>query len=189
MLSNVRFGLVCLIAFAGIAGLAMATGLSSAAFHSDRAPLPKAFDQEGERFQWTVAHGVVGSVGLNRQTAAWEGGGAWEPVLLITCSGPQSGSLQERTFVPVGGKVELAVKAGDKTFRVGNGIREFGPHRFVEGEGELPPGWFEALSKAPTITVAYAGVSRNFPGPGHDLTKHFERYCRDLARRPSRDET
>ena len=189
MLSNARFGLVCLAAFAGMTGLAAATGLASAAFHSDRAPPPKAFDQDGGRFQWNVAHGVVGSVGLSRQTGIWQGGGEWTPELLITCSGVQSGGIQERTFVPVGGKVQLAVKAGDKTFRVRNGIREFGSHRFVEGLGDLPNGWFDALSKAPTITVTYADASRSFPGPGPDLTKHFERYCRDLARRSSRDET
>ena len=188
MLSNARFGLVCLAAFAGMAGLAMATGLASAAFHSDRAPPPKPFELNGEQFQWGVAHGVVGSVGLSRQTAAWEGGGAWTPELVITCSGLQSGGLQERTFAPKDGEA-LIVRAGDITFQVGEGVREFGPRRFVEGQGDLPTGWFDALSQAPTITVTYAGVSRSVPGPGPDLTKHFERYCRDLARRSPRDET
>lgn len=189
MLSNTRFSLVCLAAFAGMTGLAAATGLSSAAFHSDRAPPPKAFDRDGERFQWSVAHGVVGSVGLSRQTAVWEDGAAWTPEVLITCSGLRSGGLQERTFVPVDGQAPLALTAGDKTFHVRNGVREFGQHRFVEGHGDLPSDWFDALSKAPTITVTYAGASRSFPGPGPDLAKHFERYCRDLARRSSRDET
>jgi hypothetical protein len=189
MPSKTRFGLVCLVAFAGMAGLATATGLASAAFHSDRAPPPKAFDLDGERFHWAVAHGVVGSVGLSRRTAVFDDGTEWTPELLITCSGMVSGGIQERTFVPKGGKVQLRVKAGDKTLRVRNGIREFGQHRFVEGQGDLPPGWFDALSQAPTVTVTYAGESRSVPGPGPELTRHFERYCRDLARRTSRDET
>ena len=197
MSPNTRFGLVCLAAFAGLAGwragglagLATATGLSSAAFHSDRAPPPKAFDLNGERFHWAVAHGVVGNVGLSRRTAVFDGGEAWAPELLITCSSLQSGGLQERTFAPQVGKALLAVKAGDATFQVGNGVREAGRYRFVEGQGVLPAGWFDALSEAPTITVSYAGESRSFPAPGPDLTKHFERYCRDLARRSSRDET
>ena len=189
MSPNTRFGLVCLAAFAGLAGLATATGLSSAAFHSDRAPPPKAYDLNGERFHWAVAHGVVGSVGLSRRTAVFDGGEAWAPELLITCSSLQSGGLQERTFAPQVGKALLAVKAGDATFQVGNGVREAGRYRFVEGQGVLPAGWFDALSEAPTITVSYAGESRSFPAPGPDLTKHFERYCRDLARRSSRDET
>ena len=87
MPSKTRFGLVCLAAFAGMAGLATATGLASAAFHSDRAPPPKAFDLDGERFHWAVAHGVVGSVGLSRRTAVFDDGTEWTPELLITCSG------------------------------------------------------------------------------------------------------
>ena len=189
MSSNTRFGLVCLTAFAGMAGLAVATGLSSAAFHSDRAPPPKAFDLKGERFHWDVAHGVVGSVGLSRRTAVLDGGTTWTPELLILCSGIRSGGLQERTFLPRDGGEPLAVMAGEATFRVRHGVREIGEYGFVEGQGDLPIGWFDALSTAPTITVSYAGSSRSFPGPGPDLTKHFERYCRDLSRRSKQDET
>lgn len=189
MSPNIRFGLVCLTALAGMAGLAVATGLSSAAFHSDRAPPPKAFDLNGERFQWAVAHGVVGSVGLSRRTAVLDDATRWTPELLILCSGLQSGGLQERTFLPQDGGAPLAVTAGEATFRVRHSVGEVGEYGFVEGQGDLPADWFDALSKAPTITVSYAGASRSYPGPGPDLTKHFERYCRDLSRRSTQDET
>jgi hypothetical protein len=150
----------------------------------DLAPPEMRFSQGGEAYHWGVAHGVTGSVALSREI----GGGRSAPELVISCSGVHSGGFQARFYEPQGGAAQLRLTAGKSVFRVYRGVQDLGDHPFVEGHGDLPDGFFDALSDTPTVSIAYGARTTTFPGPGAALTRHFQRYCQSLAQRGTRDE-
>ncbi|MBO9559774.1 MAG: hypothetical protein J7515_14485 [Caulobacter sp.] len=168
---------------------------------TDRAPGPKTFSQDGQAYQWSVAHGVTGSVSLSREVPVPAVSGlkamikdsgasarAYVPELVISCSGVHSGGFQARFYAPQGGAAQLRLTAGKSVFRTYRGTQALGGRTFVEGHGDLPEGFFDALAAAPTVSVAYGDRTTTFPGPGPALARHFERYCQSLADRASRDE-
>jgi hypothetical protein len=165
-------------------GLALAMSHVATAGDVDLAPPLARFSQGGERYHWSVAHGVTGSVALSKDIG--EGRSVTE--LVISCSGVHSGGFQARFYEPQGGAAQLRLTAGKSVFRVYRGVQDLGGRPFVEGRGDLPDGFFDALAGSPTVSVAYGDRTTTFPGPGAALTGHFQRYCQSLAQRGTHDE-
>jgi len=194
------------VAVLGVVGL---VGVKYAAARTDLAPPPSTFTQDGQTYRWDVAHGVTGSLGVSRQvdpqtipelsrrasevtrllSTSDAGVRAYVPVLMLSCSGMHSGGVHARLYAPQAGAAQLRFTAGTRVFRVYRGVNDQGRGPFVEGRGDLPDGFFAALSDAPTVAVAYGDKTTIFPGPGKALVNHFKRYCVSLAERASRDET
>ncbi len=63
-----------------------------------------------------------------------------------------------------------------------------GGKRFVEGQGDLPETFFDALSTAAAVTIEYGDQQQSFQGPGKEVADHLKRYCANLADRATRDE-
>ena len=167
----------------GAAAVAV-TAIDALAKTFDHAPPPKIFQHEGGSYQWSVAHGLTGSLSVS---GPWGGSGA-KMDLVLTCSGLTSGGVQARFYAPQPNTPQLRVRTADAVFRVRSGINDVGGPKFVEGEGDLPQGYLKSLATTPTVSVEYAGQVTTFPGPGKPLAEHFGRYCAGLAQQASRDE-
>ncbi|KSB87309.1 hypothetical protein AS593_21915 [Caulobacter vibrioides] len=163
---------------------ALTVAMVAACAPSDRVPPQKPFVKDGAEYHWSLAHGVTGGLLLIGPERA--GGGNVE--LVLSCSGLKSGGMQARFYAPAGGAAQLRLRADDMVFRVRQRVETFGEQSFVGGNGDLPDNYFDALAKAPTVTVEYAGQATVFAGPGEAHTRHFARYCGELAERASRDE-
>lgn len=168
----------------------------------DLAPAPSTFMRDGQNYQWSVAHGVIGSLGISREVdpgsvprlsrmfgASDAKVRTYVPVLMLSCSGVHSGGVQARLYAPQGGAAQLRFTAGPSVFRVHRGVEDQGDGPFVEGHGDLPDNFFPALADAPMVSIAYGDKVTTFPGPGRALVNHFKRYCVSLAQQASRDET
>jgi hypothetical protein len=202
-------GLAPTLSLLGAVALLGALGVNYATARTDLAPPPSTFTQDGQNYQWSVAHGVTGSLGVSREVdprsvpemtraasqvtrilgASDAGVRAYVPVLMLSCSGVHSGGVQARLYAPQGGAAQLRFTAGPSVFRVHRGIEDQGSGPFVEGHGDLPDNFFTALADAPAVSVAYGDKVTTFPGPSKALVNHFKRYCVSLAQRASRDES
>lgn len=188
------------VALLGVVGV---VSVKVALAQVDSAPPPLMFTQDGQRYQWNVAHGVTGSLGISQEVdprlapelaralgvSGTSEAHAYVPVLNLSCSGLHSGGIQARLYAPQGGAAQVRFTAGPSVFRVYRGVENLGLGPFVAGRGDLPDNFFPALADAPAVSVAYGDKVTVFPGPGRALVTHFKRYCASLAQRASRDET
>lgn len=167
--------------FGAVTGVGVATYVFAQAL--DRAP-DQYFVQNGQTLRWGAAHGIVGSVSV----AGPVGPDGRELGLVLTCSGLTSGGVQARFYAPRPHTPQLRVRMDDVVLRVRPKTYNIGGPDFVEGQGDLPAGYFKSLAKTQTISVEYDGQVTTFPGPGEVLARHFGRYCAELARKASHDE-
>jgi hypothetical protein len=202
-------GLAPTLSLLGAVAVLGVVGVKFAAARTDLAPAPSTFVRDGQTFQWSVAHGVTGSLGVSREVdprsipglaratpqltkamgVSDVGLRSYVPVLMLSCSGVHSGGVQARLYAPQGGAAQLRFTAGPSVFRVYRGIEDQGEGPFVEGHGDLPDNFFPALADASTVSIAYGDKVTTFPGPGKALVNHFKRYCVSLAQRGARDES
>jgi hypothetical protein len=140
----------------------------------------------GETYQWSVAHGLTGSISISGPYRSNQS--AQDLGLVLTCSGLTSGGVQARFYSPQPNTPQLRVRTADAVFRVRSSIYDVGGPKFVQGQGDLPSGYLKSLGSTHTVSVEYAGQITTFPGPGKALAEHFGRYCAELAQRASHDE-
>lgn len=157
----------------------------------DRKPDDKQFELRGQSYRWSVAHGVAGSVLLTRQNGTRSSPSGtvtrWDTEIVLTCSGVTSGGLQTRLFAPANAR-QIRLRTGNVVFRVRSMPEEQVGRKFVQGQGDLPTGFFAALASAETVAVEYGSETLTIPGPGAPLAEHFQRYCEALAVRAAKDE-
>lgn len=138
-----------------------------------------SFIQDGQTYTWSIANGATGGLALSRGSST---------ELILSCSGIASGGLQVRAFQP-GTAKQLRMRLNETVFRMRAVPAELGGKHFVEGRGDLPTAFFDALARAAAIFVEYGDQQRSFRAPGKDVAGQLERYCVYLAGRAADDES
>lgn len=143
----------------------------------DRVPERLRFSQDGDIYEWALAHGVVGSLSLNTIDASGHG----RPLVLMTCEDRSWGGLSAPYFERR--DAEIRIVTDDAVFVLEPTTGRAAGEDARTARGAFPSGWFQALARTQTVEFFVGGNRVIAPGPGAEAADHFKRYCTKLARR------
>jgi hypothetical protein len=101
-------------------------------------------------------------------------------MLVISCDSLRTGALQARMFRAEHAPTALTLSAGDTIMTVTARRGLVGDQPVLQGEGDLPTGWAEALGTTPTLKLRYGDQGIEVQGPGGAQAEEFGRRCRRL---------
>ncbi len=136
-----------------------------------------AFRTDGATYVWSATGGSAPALVLGQS-----GAGAGPPALVLSCRGEASGGLRVGALIAEPVPVPIELTAGSATLTVATRRVVTETRVELEGEGDLPPGWFDALAATDMLRLRYGDQGLELEGPGRALTEGWRGRCRTLDR-------